>query len=194
MAGNQNTFSSFGYIPTSAEVNTTGGPQPTYNIGMPPTGSQYSTANGFGIQTYSPVEGFISGDTVLEGSQFSLEVYNFRLFTPVDSDEDFNANTYAVPYNVLELEGIIFDPDYTGIDFFRINFILDIPDPNNIASTPVTFAENLITSNAAFNFLLPSISILEYSHFAGTKNYVLRLGIGGQAAARTSYMINYTFM
>jgi len=194
MAGNQNTFSSFGYIPTSAEVNSPGDPQPTYNIGMPPTGSQYSTANGFGIQTYSPVEGFISGDTVLDGEQFSLEVYNFKLFTPADSDVNFNANTYAVPYNVLELEGIIFDPDYTGIDFFRINFILDIPDPNNVASTPVTFAENLMTSNAAFNFLLPSISTLEYNHFAGTKSYILRLGIGGQAAARTSYMINYTFM
>ena len=194
MAGNQNTFSSFGYIPTSAEVNTTGGPQPTYNIGMPQTGSLFSTANGFGIQTYSPVEGFISGDTVLEGAQFSFEKYDFKLFTPADSDVDFNANTYAVPYNVLELEGIIFDPDYLGIDFFRINFILDIPNPNTLASTPVTFAENLITSNAAFNFLLPSISTLEYSYFAGIKTYTLRLGIGGQQASRTSYMINYTFM
>jgi len=192
MAGNQNTFSSFGYAPISAEANTIGGPQQTYDIGMPPTGSLYATANGFGIQTYGPVEGLISGNTVLEGSQFAFENYLFKLSTPASSNADFNSNTYAVPYNVLDLEGTIFDDNASIIDFFHINFILDIPDPNNFTQAPVTFAENLI-SNGAFNFLLPSSCVLQYSYFAGIKTYTLKLAIGGQFE-RTFYMINYTFM
>jgi len=187
MNGNENTFTTFGYVPTSVNMDTAA---ENLNLGMPSTASaNFQVANEAGIYPYMPLEGVIFNEFTAAGNyQQAITYFYYNI--------DSNTNHYMVPYSYLELEGYfvgtLFGVPGVSHDFLKIVFLLDINNINNTTSTLPTFHDDLLNNSQTYNFFYPSGTYLSYQVASSYKRYQLRLGI--QAYRAGSYHFSYTFM